>query len=235
MTQYEHFLEWAMTYRPFFAAILPTHPTAETAWLLDLSKNSPLLDEVDVTDPFAFETYLQAKLSEKGLAMAVGGYLEHRNLYSDKADFNSTTNPEAARFIHLGIDIWMPAGTPLCAPLDGYVHSFADNNSQGNYGATIILRHEPLPGLVFHSLYGHLSTGDLAELQVGQRISKGAVFAHIGSPLENGYWAPHLHFQLILDMGDWQGDYPGVASIQMMDYERLNCPDPNLLLNCPLL
>ena len=235
MQQLSHFLEWAMTYRPLFAPILPIAPTADTAWVLDLSKSSSVLKEVETTDPFAFEAYLSNKSKEKGLKMAVGGYLEHRNLYSDKAHFNPEADPNEERFIHLGIDVWMDAFTPLFAPMDARVHSFADNNSRGNYGATISLCHEPLPGLVFHSLYGHLSTRDLDGLYVGKAITRGTAFAHIGPAEENGYWAPHLHFQLILDMGNWKGDYPGVASVNSLDFEQQNCPDPNLLLNCPLL
>jgi len=234
MPYLSHFLEWAMTNRAYFAPILAIRPTAETAWVLDLSKTSPILTEVETTDPIAFEDYLETKHQEKGLKMAVGGYLEHRNLYNDKAHFNPEADPKEERFIHLGIDVWMQYGTALYVPLDATVHSFADNNSKGNYGATIILRHEPLPGLVFYSLYGHLSTRDL-NLEQGQSLPKGAEFAHIGPAAENGNWAPHLHFQLILDIGDWEGDYPGVASLNSIAYEKENCPDPNLLLNCPLL
>ena len=35
--------------------------------------------------------------------------------------------------------------------------------------------------------------------------------AEIGPRPVNGNWTPHLHFQLIQDMQDYHGDYPGVV------------------------
>ncbi len=96
------------------------------------------------------------------------------------------------------------------APLDGIVHSFAFNNQFGDYGATIILSHQ-LDGISFYTLYGHLSLASLKNLQDGQSVKQGQVFAEFGIPFENGHWPPHLHFQLILDMGERKGDYPGVC------------------------
>jgi murein DD-endopeptidase MepM/ murein hydrolase activator NlpD len=231
---YSLFLEWAMTYRPLFAPILPLRPDEEHAYAIDLSKSGPHAAAVDVRKPEQFESYLNALLEKKAATMAVGGYLEHRNLYTDKGLFNDG-NTETERFIHLGIDVWMPAGTPVFAALAGRVHSFADNEGVGNYGPTIILKHEPAPELSFYTLYGHLSRQDLEGLSIGQKFERGDCIAHFGTAAENGFWAPHLHFQIILDMGTNKGDYPGVASLQTLAYESKNCPDANIIFNCPLL
>jgi murein DD-endopeptidase MepM/ murein hydrolase activator NlpD len=228
------FLEWAMVHRPFFAPVLPLRPDEETAFELDLSKDGPHAANVDVRKPQQFEDYLNVLLKRTGTSMAIGGYLEHRNLYADKQLFNSGDN-QSERFIHLGIDAWMPAGTKIFAPLAGKVHSFADNDSVGNYGPTIILKHEPITDLVFYTLYGHLSRSDLNLLSVGKRFEKGECLAHFGKPEENGFWSPHLHFQIILNMGNYFGDYPGVASLETIAFEKSNCPDPNIIFNCPLI
>ena len=45
------------------------------------------------------------------------------------------------RRLHLGVDIWADAGTPVYVPLDGRIHSFRDNNHFGDYGPTVILQH----------------------------------------------------------------------------------------------
>ncbi len=47
---------------------------------------------------------------------------------------------------------------------------------------------------------------------------------------ENGGWPPHLHFQVILDLFDEQGNYPGVCRASEWDVWRAICPNPNLIL-----
>ena len=46
----------------------------------------------------------------------------------------------------------------------------------------------------------------------------------------NGDYAPHLHFQIIKNIADYEGDYPGVSSKNDLDFYSANCPDPNLVL-----
>jgi murein DD-endopeptidase MepM/ murein hydrolase activator NlpD len=83
----------------------------------------------------------------------------------------------------------------------------------------------------FYLLYGHLSLKDLEGLQEGHYLTRGQAFAHFGTPVENGNWPPHLHFQLILDIGAWEGDYPGVCKVsEAMSYLQ-NSPDPSIFLN----
>jgi murein DD-endopeptidase MepM/ murein hydrolase activator NlpD len=115
------------------------------------------------------------------------------------------------------------------APLDGIVHSFAFNNRFGDYGATIILTHL-LVGFTFYTLYGHLSLHSIKNLREGGLVKKGEVFAEFGIPAENGSWPPHLHFQLILDIGEWKGDYPGVCKFSEKEAWLTNCPDPDTIL-----
>src|SRR6201996_5347562 len=133
------------------------------------------------------------------------------------------------RRLHLGIDIWGPAGTPVMAPLNGVVHSFAFNNNDSDYGATLILTHN-LDGVGFHTLYGHLSLNSLKNLYEGKNVNKGEVIAEFGMRFENGNWPPHLHFQVITDMQGWKGDYPGVCRYSERERWLDNCPDPNLIL-----
>jgi hypothetical protein len=48
---------------------------------------------------------------------------------------------------------------------------------------------------------------------------------------ENGHWPPHLHFQLIIDMGKAKGDYPGVCKYSEREKYLDNCPDPGFILS----
>ncbi len=151
----------------------------------------------------------------------------YRNTPNGK-DQSIATQSEPRR-LHLGIDIWGPAGTKVMAPLPGIVHSFAFNNNDSDYGATLILTHN-LDGTGFHTLYGHISLNSIKNLHEGQRVAKGEVIAEFGMRYENGNWPPHLHFQLIADMQDWKGDYPGVCRFSERQQWLDGCPDPNLIL-----
>jgi 4-aminobutyrate aminotransferase-like enzyme/Ser/Thr protein kinase RdoA (MazF antagonist) len=156
---------------------------------------------------------------------AFGGYGEARLLYQTRA-FDERT-------VHLGIDVWAAAGTAVYAPLDGTVHGFADNAAPLDYGPTILLRHEPAPGVVFFTLYGHLARESLEGLEVGARIARSAKLGAIGSEAVNGGWPPHLHFQVILDVLGATSDFPGVAAADQRALWLELCPDPAPLLGLP--
>ncbi|KPM31732.1 Peptidase M23 [Croceitalea dokdonensis DOKDO 023] len=193
---------------------------------LDLSEGNNALSSIDITNPKVCEAYITSVLERQGAQVAYGGYLEKRNLYSASARFSEGDQ----RKIHLGLDFWCSAGTKVITPLTGTVHSFKNNHDTGNYGPTIILRHEIGPHS-FYSLYGHLSLDSLYNLYVGQLFKEGEVLATLGTPDINVGYAPHLHFQLILELGDYVGDYPGVCSEKDLLFYQNNCPNPNLVLN----
>lgn len=165
------------------------------------------------------------RIEAAGAIAGVGGYLENRSVYKDTELFKG----DAERSIHIGVDVFMPAGTSIFTPLEAEVHSFANRPVQGDYGPVIILRHR-IDDFIFHTLYGHLSEDSLQGLEAGKPVSAGIKIAEIGSRRVNGNWAPHLHFQLIRDMQEYHGDYPGVVRPQDVEFFRENCPDPTDLL-----
>ena len=195
---------------------------------LNLSEDNPELGMVDLGSADAIQRYIDKKLSQNQAHVAFGGYLEPRAIYRRSTHFADAEIEE--RNIHLGMDLWCPAGTPVLACLDGVVHSFQDNTAFGDYGPTVILEHR-IESEVFYSLYGHLTRESLDGMTVGQRFLKGMEIARIGSPHENGDYAPHLHFQLILDLQGRVGDFPGVCAKSDLPFFKSNCPDPNLLLH----
>lgn len=202
-----------MIHRLFSEPLTPSNSVA-----LDLSaKNTELNASIFGSLP-AFCEYTASKLAGK---IGYGGYLEHRIVY--EAHENFATDAADFRNIHLGMDFWTTAGTPVFVPLDGEIHSFQINEGSGNYGPTIILFH---PTSNIYSLYGHLADDDLKNLKVGDAISAGQILCHLGTPSENGGWPPHLHFQLMRDMQGMEGDYPGVCSKRDLVFYANNCPDP---------
>ncbi|UPQ78711.1 peptidoglycan DD-metalloendopeptidase family protein [Flavobacterium azooxidireducens] len=194
---------------------------------LDLSVNSKELIEYKPKTADEYEVFITDYLSKKQGRVAYGGYLEKRNLYERSSIFNSSQAVE--RNIHIGLDLWVNAHTPVLAALDGVIHSFNNNNNLGDYGPTIILKHM-LNKYKFYSLYGHLSLESLDLLEIGQIVKKGKQIATLGDASVNGDYAPHLHFQIIQDIQDYIGDYPGVCSENDLEFYKMNCPNPNLLL-----
>jgi peptidoglycan LD-endopeptidase LytH len=184
----------------------------------------------DVGDLAALTAFIEEQRG--GAPALVGGYGEHRGVYAASPLFGGSDHDGSEpRVLHLGLDIWTAAGTPVRAPLAGVVHSFADNACLGDYGPTIILEHpSPDSDRPFYTLYGHLSRGSLTGLHTGRALTAGEVFAWLGEPHENGGWPPHLHLQRIEDLGAWRGDFPGVARLSERAHYLRRCPDPSDLL-----
>ena len=184
-----------------------------------------------------------------------GRYGEDRVIY-DSAHFASAGEPAAAdespaaaaRTVHLGVDLFVPAGTPVYAPLGGTVHSVGVNVAPLDYGPTVVLRHELPPAASspgsppaeFFTLYGHLSLASLVRpdasrrLRPGDAVPAGGLLGWVGPRTANGGWPPHVHFQVCSEarLGGWRGDYPGVCSPADWAAFSLLCPDPNLVLRC---
>lgn len=193
---------------------------------IDLSVNNAALCALDFDDPATLERFIWADLETRGAVVGVGGYGEDRAWYARSKNFVGTGE---IRSIHLGIDFWIHAGTPVCAPLPAKVHSFQDNAHDGDYGPTIILEHQ-LDSLRFFTLYGHLSRESLIGKHEGMPIAAGECFAAVGNYPINGAWPPHLHIQIIDEMNDLKGDFPGVAYPSRKAEFLARCPDPNLIL-----
>lgn len=226
MQKVEEFIEAVKNYRNGFHPVVSFNAEADKLLPLDFTENNKELNDVVVNDTELFSKYITGKLEQARATYGIGGYNEHRTVYSRSAVFDAGEEP---RRLHLGVDIWGPAGTSVYAPLEGTVHSFAFNDAFGDYGATLILQHE-VDGIIFHTLYGHLSLHSIADKREGQTVEKGEWIAAFGEPAENGNWPPHLHFQIILNMQGMKGDYPGVCKFSERDQYLQNCPDGDLLL-----
>ncbi|MFN3316846.1 MAG: peptidoglycan DD-metalloendopeptidase family protein [Raineya sp.] len=207
--------------------IVPFTLEAQDTLVLDLSVNNLDLDKINLWETKKFDNWLKDFLRKNQKQAAIGGYLENRRIYQRSSHFEG-------RSIHLGIDIWAEAGTPIFAPLNGLVHSFQNNTAWGDYGPTIILEHQ-IGKIHFYTLYGHLSLRSLEGLYEGKKIEKGSQFAEFGDFPVNGDWSPHLHFQIITNLLGKKGDFYGVCMPQEKEKFATLCPNPNLLLRSSLL
>ncbi|MGJ8744510.1 peptidoglycan DD-metalloendopeptidase family protein [Polaribacter sp.] len=195
--------------------------------ILISSKNKDL-QSFDISSSAAWEIYINSFLNKHKAKIAFGGYLEKRNIY-DRSDYFKNISENEKRNIHLGIDLWCCEKTKVLAVLDGEVHSFKNNNNFGDYGPTILLKHQ-IKKEIFYTLYGHLSLKSIESIKIGDTFLKGNSIGFLGDSSVNGDYAPHLHFQIIRDLQDNFGDYPGVSSKENIAFYKKNCPNPNLLL-----
>ncbi|WP_445957972.1 peptidoglycan DD-metalloendopeptidase family protein [Yeosuana sp.] len=194
---------------------------------LDLSSENTLLQGVDVSSFTSLESFINIHIKKQNGLVAYGGYNELRDIYKRSRHFN--LNDVSERNIHIGLDLWREVDSPVYAPLNATVHSFKNNLNYGDYGPTIILKHT-IDNIEFYTLYGHLSLASIENLKINQVYNQGDQIGTLGDATVNGDYPPHLHFQIIKNIQDYQGDYPGVSSKKDLNFYLKNCPDPNLLL-----
>jgi 4-aminobutyrate aminotransferase-like enzyme/Ser/Thr protein kinase RdoA (MazF antagonist) len=158
---------------------------------------------------------------------ALGRYAERRTIYDTPA-FGTPFGER--RTLHLGIDIFVPAGTPGRSPLDGVVHSCDIRDEPGDYGGVVIIEYRTSDGTPFWMLVGHLDHASIGALKPGNHIERGGVFAHVGARDENGGWTPHLHVQLYTDLLGQSTELDGVARASQRDVWTSISPNPSPLI-----
>jgi hypothetical protein len=113
-----------MSLSPFeaFLKSLNAHPIIDasipiSAYIpLDLSIHNAELKAVNVSSSDDLERFIWNYMKNKNAQVAYGGYSEQRAIYQ-RSDYFNQENPETERKIHLGIDLWIEAETPIYAPL----------------------------------------------------------------------------------------------------------------------
>jgi 4-aminobutyrate aminotransferase-like enzyme/Ser/Thr protein kinase RdoA (MazF antagonist) len=215
-------------------SLAPVLALAGAPLVLDLSVGSPWTgaDPSALAEPVLTARILAARL-EAGAALAIGRYAEVRALYSGAAFGDAAVPTAERRCLHLGLDLFAPAGTAVHAPLAGVVVASADRAQPQDYGPVIVLRHRSADGTEFCTLYGHLSRASLAGATPGRQVAQGEAFAAIGAADCNGGWTPHLHLQLLIDELGLGTGFPGVARSRERDLWCALSPDPNLLTGFP--
>jgi len=148
--------------------------------------------------------------------------------YLERRDTLLADCPQMAaekRYYHLGLDIIVPMGTPLHAPLDAVVAESGYEAGEGNYGGFVLLLHTGPRFEPFYSFYGHLARKMLPE--AGRTLQAGDAFARVGDFHENGNWFHHTHLQVITEKGLAAG-YLSKGYCTARDLVSMNdlCPSP---------
>ena len=190
------------------------------AIVLDLSTGATLCGEqISGLDVGALSGLIDRSMAQAATAFAFGRWAEPRDLYTSE---NFDTGVDEKRTVHMGVDVFCRAGTPVHVPLDGKVELLANNDQELDYGPLVIIRHAD----ALFSLYGHLAVDTLDRVQAGQTVNAGDAIAKVGAPPSNGNWPPHLHFQLITDLLGLGKDFPGVAAASKREYWLSLSPSP---------
>ena len=185
-------------------------------------------------NPFDLPLAEAARIGEEfGDGIWLGYYGEPRLIYTAPAFRKGPWQASNRRTVHLGVDIFAPAGRAVQAPLAGTVAAIENRTGHLDYGGMIILRHETPEGDTFFTLYGHLDPECCTRLKPGDAVGKGEAFCRLGDAAQNGGWAPHLHFQLALTTDGIEADWPGVADPDDLAFWESVCPNPAPLLNLP--
>ncbi len=227
-------LNWLRANAGTFAPVLGVDLRTAPCVVFDLGVSSPLVscDARENTEP-ELTRRLFNRMATSGAQVGVGRYDEPRLLYTAPTFATGEGPADERRTIHLGIDLFVEAGTSVFAPLGGTIHALANNTAPQDYGPVIILKHRTDLGHPFYTLYGHLSEESLAGLSLGRAIAQGERLTATGGPDVNGGWTPHLHFQLITDLLDLDCDFPGVAPASRREVWLSLSPDPNMILGVP--
>lgn len=180
-------------------------------------------------DPFDMTADEAANLVTDTRQYHLGYYAEPRLIYTDQSFYKGPFKASNRRTVHMGVDIFAPAGTAVHAPMDAVVAAVENRNHHLDYGGLVILCHETGNGASFFTLYGHLNPDSVNGLTPGQPIAKGQVFAALGEQDHNGGWAPHLHFQTGLFNLD--PNWPGAVDPDELAFWSALYPNPAALLN----
>jgi len=119
-----------------------------------------------------------------------GGYLEERRHILAGSYLEATGN-----FLHLGVDVHVPEGTPLAAGAPATVLRVDDDGDRdGGWGPRVFLRRSRGPADDTVAIFAHLREPRCAP---GDVVGPEETFAEVGGPPHNGNWHPHLHLQVL--------------------------------------
>ncbi|MEZ5830438.1 MAG: aminotransferase class III-fold pyridoxal phosphate-dependent enzyme [Dongiaceae bacterium] len=182
--------------------------------------------------PEEAERLWRAIAEKERIQLGIGPWGEDRPVYSSEA-FRSVLALDQRRSLHLGLDLFAPAGSNVRTPIDGTVVDLLETDVPLDYGHAVLLKHEP-NGLRFYSLWGHLSAQSVRNRSVGEHLKAGDVLGQVGDTHENGNWQPHVHIQLITYDPERAADIIGAGEPRYRTVWRELFPDPIRFAGLPL-
>ncbi len=194
--------------------------------------DDPVVSATIASDHDAAAAAYAAQQRDQAFEVGIGRWGERRAIYAAQA-FESRVLSESRRDTHLGLDVFVPAGSALQTMLPAKVVAASNVQLPQDYGGVVLLEHEGPGGRPFRTLWGHLDPASIATLRAGDQIAAGQPFARLGSAEVNGGWVPHLHLQLVLTGEDDPADIIGVGESELLPLWESLYPDATALAGCP--
>lgn len=224
---------WIATNRTKLAPVLLPHPATLAKALVPYGEAAnPMTVASAGREPEKATAWWDAYCAEHGVSLGIGPWGEARTVYTSDI-FRSRFIEGERRIHHLGLDLFMPAGTKVHTPLAATVKSVEIEEDPLGYGCMVALLHEPEGCPPFVTLWGHLAHEAVSRLKPGDRLTAGAVVGEMGAPAENGGWAPHLHLQISVDPALPARDILGVGEARYLPVWKELFPDAAELAGIP--
>lgn len=216
-----------------FAPIVKPHPATLAKALVPYGDATNQMTVASAAaEPQKASAWWDAYAAEHGVALGIGPWGEARTVYCGDM-FRSRLIEGERRDRHLGLDLFMPAGTKLYTPMAATVKSVEIEEDPLGYGGLVALLHEPEGCPSFVTLWGHLAHEAALRLKSGDRLEAGALVGEMGGHAENGGWAPHLHFQISVDPDMAARDILGVGEARYLDVWQILFPNAATLAGIP--
>ncbi|MBN9234973.1 MULTISPECIES: aminotransferase class III-fold pyridoxal phosphate-dependent enzyme [Phyllobacteriaceae] len=224
---------WISTNRKQLVPILDRHPATLVKALVPYGDpQHPMTVASAAEQPAKASAWWDAYSAENNIELGIGPWGEARTVYASDM-FRSRFIEGVRRIHHLGLDLFMPAGTRVRTPLAATVNSVEIEEDRLGYGCLVALEHRPEGCPPFVTLWGHLAHEAMSRLKPGQRLEAGAIVGEMGVAAENGGWAPHLHFQISADPQLAARDILGVGEARYLEVWRELFPDAAELAGIP--
>jgi 4-aminobutyrate aminotransferase-like enzyme/Ser/Thr protein kinase RdoA (MazF antagonist) len=224
---------WIEAHRKELAPILERHPATLTKALVPYGDpHHPMTVDSAGQRPDKATDWWDDYCAKHGIELGMGPWGEARTVYAGEM-FKSRFVEGERRIHHLGLDLFMPAGTKLYTPLAATVVSVEIEEDPLGYGGLVALEHRPEGCPPFVTLWGHLAHEVTTRLKPGDRLEAGDLVAMMGAPEQNGGWAPHLHFQISTDPSLAARDILGVGEARYLDVWAELFPDASMLAGIP--
>ncbi len=180
-------------------------------------EKSPLLD------PKICQKLVDHAHKERHLDWSFGDYLVRRTLA-----WQGSYLEKDQRFVHVGVDVNLPPGTPVHVPEDLTIIKVDDDKDpSGGWGPRIIAKDEKDgTGIVLAHLQNVIA-------KEGDYIRRGTKLAEVGSAPHNGNWWSHLHIQAISPdffremQGDGFRELDGYITDEEVKVVSRRFPDPH--------
>lgn len=222
---------WLQAHRTDVAPLMGVDFAKAPPHVMDLGIGSTLLGaNPECSHGRKLAEAIACELHRVGKTVGVGRYDEARLTTAAHQSIGKDESAAELATIHLGVDIFADAGTPVHAPLAGTVHRLTHKAEAQDPGGTVILQHQCGEGATLFSFYRGLLAESVAALTEGQRIEPGSVIGRLG-PAEPSEGEPaRLHFQLATDLLDKDEGLPGMVPASYREVWKGLSPDPNVLL-----